>query len=74
MNWLYCIQPYRTNYRPMRKAGISRGGLPQGRAHKLVVGGQMSSPGNRHSSSLMHNDMVIFTNRCICVYACSNNW
>ena len=30
-------QPFRKNYRQLRKAGSGRGGLFQGRAHRLVV-------------------------------------
>ena len=55
-------QPYAKSYRQLQKAGSARGGLPQRRAHQLVVQCQMVSPENIQKSNTTQTSQVIFWN------------
>jgi len=46
-------QPYRKNYRQLRRAGSRRDGLPQGRAHQMVVLCQTVSLENTRTSNII---------------------
>lgn len=58
------------------KSGRRRGGLPQGRAHELIVQGQMASPESIHTDNIMWTDqdtyvyMYVYVNVYIHMYMC----
>jgi hypothetical protein len=61
-------QPSTMNYKKLRKAENSRSGLPQGRAHQLVVQCQMVSPEHMQNRKFMWTGQFHITILIYCMY------